>query len=480
MRLSPLTVLILLFIAGVLTLGGAALAYFGLRQVVLTSPIELPPPPQISNSGQPTATPSLSTAEGPVPTVAPNTDNVTPTLVSEAPTPEVPAVLPTWNDPKRVTILLLGVDQRPGEQGPFRTDTMIVLSVDPVRKTAAMLSIPRDVYLTIPDVSPPLTPNRINAANFIGDQIEYPGGGTALAVKTVSRLLGIPINRYVLVNFEAFNTVINALGTAQVCPQERIFDDAYPDYNTYGTITVEFQPGCQELDATRLLQYARVRHNAGDDFGRARRQQEVIRAVREKALSLGGVSALMGRAPEIWNALASNIKTDLTFDEVVALASLAQDITDIKSEVLLLRQEGQGQLLLSTLPSGEQVLSPIAEEVSALVGTLFSGGIGAPPGADWASENASIFVANGAFADGLAGRTRDQLVSAGFNVSNIGNQGGDFSYPKTEIHVYTGKMKTARALAALLGLEGTAIRAQTGGEPGIDIRLIVGEDLVGQ
>lgn len=474
MRFSPLFVLIIVILAMFVTAIAAVGTYLGVRQIVLQSPIELPPPPQLG-APRPTPVPLVaSTPTASAPEAQSTTLSATPQSLYEG------SAIPVWTDPKRLTILLLGVDQRPNERGPFRTDTIIVLSVDPVRKTAAMLSIPRDVWVKIPDISPPLSPNRINAANFIGDQLNYPpdGGGPKLAVRTVEALLGIPIHRYVLINFEAFRTVIDALGEVTVCPTERIYDDQYPDYETYGVITVEFQPGCQALDSTRLLQYARVRHNAGDDFGRALRQQEVIRAVRERALSLGGVAALISKAGAIWDSLAANIRTDLTFEEALALANLAQEITDIKSAVLTIKRQGEGgQLLYSTLPSGEQVLSPIAEEVFALVVRLFDSGTGAPAGSPIAAENARIYVENGAFVDGLAARMRDRLISAGFNVVEIGTLKSDFPYPKTEIHVYTGKMETARYLAQVLGLDGTAIRIETNAPVGIDIKLVVGQDM---
>jgi LCP family protein required for cell wall assembly len=471
MRLSPLFVLVIVILAMLVTAAAAAATYIGVRQIVLQAPIELPPPPQLG-APQPTAIPRV--ANTPAAQAQPTAVGVLPQAPADNST------IPVWTDPKRLTILLLGVDQRPGERGPFRTDTIIVLSLDPIRKTAAMLSIPRDVWVKIPDISPPLSPNRINAANFIGDQLNYPpdGGGPKLAVRTVEALLGIPIHRYALINFEAFRTVIDALGEVTVCPTERIFDDQYPDYETYGVITVEFQPGCQALDSTRLLQYARVRHNAGDDFGRAARQQEVIRAVRERALSLGGVTALIGKAGAIWDALAQNIRTDLTFEEILALASLAQEITDIQSAVLTIKRQGEGgQLLYSTLPSGEQVLVPIAEEIFALVVRLFDSGTGAPANLPMAAENARIYVENGALVDGLAARTRDRLIGEGFNVVEIGTLKSDFPYPKTEIHVYTGKMETARYLAQVLGLDGTAIRVESDAPIGIDIKLIVGQDL---
>ncbi|MCC7208123.1 MAG: LCP family protein [Anaerolineae bacterium] len=491
MRVSPLAFLVLILVVALLTAGGAVAVYLGVRQLVVESPIDLPPPPQVNGSGaananspratpvplvgQATATPTHAPNETPEPGETPASP------VNDGQTDAQPGALSAWSSPTRFTVLLLGIDQRPQEEGPFRTDTIIVLSIDPVRKRAAMLSIPRDVYVPIPGYEGTnYSPNRINTANYIGDLTEYPGGGPALAKRAVQALIGIPIDRYVLVNFEAFRIIIDALGPVEVCPQERIFDDNYPDTDTYGVITVEFQPGCQELDATRLLQYARVRHNAGDDFGRALRQQEVIRAVKDKALSLGGVSALIGQAGAVWDALRDNLRTDLTFDEIVQLASLGEGIGDIDSAVLSIRADNKGELLPSQLPSGEDVLTPVYEAVYDLVVRLFDSGTGGQGDPRASDENASISVLNGAGIDGLAGTTADRLRAVGFNVVNVANAEGVGLYGSSEIRVYSSKFSTARFLAETLGLDSVLIQAAQNGPPGVDIELIVGRDLAGQ
>lgn len=481
MRISPLLILVIVVVAVVVTAGAAAVAYLGVRQIVLESPIELPPPPQIGGlqatpSSLLASTPTASDADAtPASTPAPDGTPADPGNGGEpVSTPSVSA----WASPTRFTVLLLGIDQRPQETGPFRTDTIIVLSMDPVRRTAAMLSIPRDVYVPIPGYQgTAYSPNRINTANYIGDLTEYPGGGPALAMRTVQAMLGIPIHRYVLINFEAFETAIDAIGEVTVCPTERIFDDRYPDTDTYGVITVEFQPGCQALNSTRLLQYARVRHNAGDDFGRAMRQQEVIRAVRDRALSLGGVSGLIGQAGEIWEALRDNIRTDLSFDEILQLAALAQEIPEIQSAVLSIRTTEGGELLPSTLPSGEDVLSPVYEDIYALVVRLFDSGQGGQADPRAQEEGATLSVLNGAGIDGLAGTTADRLRAMGFNVVNVANAEGLGLYGTSEIRVYTSAFRTARYLAEVLGLENVLIQSASDGPEGVDIELIVGRDL---
>lgn len=474
---SPLGLLVTLAVALVVTVGAAVGSYIGVRQFVVDSPIELPALPQFNaanSTPRPTNAPPTPRPTTAAPDTTPAADSDSTRTATAVPTnSDVVAAPAAYTDPRRFTILLMGIDQRPGEAGPFRTDTMMILSLDPVRKTGAMLSIPRDTYVEIPGSKP----ERINAANQVGELIKYPGGGPALAKKAVERLLGIRIDAYVIVNFIAFETIINALGTIEVCPADRIYDKDYPATDSYATITVEFQPGCQELDATRLLQYARVRHDGGGDVGRSQRQQEVIRAVRKKVLSLGGVSALLSKATDVYGAMKDNIKTDLTFEQIVQLAQTAQGIDNIQSAVLDVKTAKGGQLLTSTLDNGDQVLVPVYEEVYALVGTLFNPTRGGVGDAQASAEGATLRVLNGTGTAGLAGTTSTKLSDLGFAVVETGNADEQGSYGRSEIRVYTGKINTARFLAQSLGLDGTAIVESTDGPPGVDIDLIIGKDL---
>jgi len=312
-----------------------------------------------------TATPAFAIEVTRVPTLgAPEQENdETPT--AEAPSVDVAAaeVAPASIDPRRVTVLLMGIDQREGEEGQFRTDTMMVLSLDPVGKTGAMLSIPRDLWVSIPGTS---TQSRINTANFIGDNpdLNYPGGGPALAMLTVEKLLGVRIDHYVLVNFDAFTTFVNTVGSIEICVQERIDDPKYPD-GSYGFNPIVIEAGCQQMDAERLLQYARTRATPGGDFDRANRQQEVILAVRDKILSAGGVTALLGDSLNIWESLSTNIRTDLTLDRAVELALVATEINDIRKGTI-----STGEVLEGMGDDGSQVLIPIQTDIFALVADL--------------------------------------------------------------------------------------------------------------
>ncbi len=351
----------------VVAVAASAFAYTFVRDraVELDRVLELPNPPQL---GRPVAQAVPTTTPPPTPTSSAATPADQPNAqATAAPTaPAEEALLGTWQDPRRVSVLLLGIDQRKGEEGTFPTDTIILFSLDPVGKTAAILSIPRDLWVEYPGLG---RSGRINGANIIGDEINYPGGGgPAYAVKTVENLLGIRIQYYVLINFEVFYALVDAIGPIEVCPSQVIHDDQYPD-GSYGYMTVHFDPGCQELDAERLLQYARVRH--GDDqgdIGRAARQQEVILKIREKVLSVGGISALLPQMTTLWESLQDNIRTNLSFEEMVRLARTAEEVPEGE---IRRAQISFGEVFLGTSPEGDDVLIPIASDIRLLIEDLF-------------------------------------------------------------------------------------------------------------
>lgn len=503
MRIGSWLLVFVVMLSMVLTAGAAALAYVTVRDFVVNSPVALPTLGTIGNFGSDTVVTVAAPTHPPAPsataTTAPSstsTPTVVPVGVTAAATTAgsavgtaalpvavtlTPVASPTTDlallVPTRVTVLLMGTDHRHGEIGPANTDTMIVLSLDPIRKTAAMISIPRDTFMQIPG----FVADRINTAMSRGDSIDYPGGGGKVSIKTASALLGIPIQHFFILNFDVFTSVIDAVGPVQVCPQAAIHDSNYPD-GSYGIITVDFPAGCQNLDGTKLLQYSRVRHNAGDDFGRAARQQEVIRAVRDKVLSLGGVTALLGKAGPLWASIQSNVKTDMTFDEMLQLGQLGLSIPKENFSSVVLSDRG-GYYLDSKTPAGEDVLSPIYENIHKLVGQMFS----APPGHPITDQNLSVTptsgpaviqVANGAGVSGLAAQVTATLRAQGFTVLDPKNADTLGGYAKTVIKVYTGNFDTARKLAQRLGVDATAIIPGSQPSAGVDIDVILGADAV--
>lgn len=421
---------------------------------------------------------------------------VAPTLppAGPTPTPDPLADAPIWRDPRRINILLLGIDERSAVQEAepaFRTDTIMIISIDPVGKTAGMLSVPRDLWVTIPG----FTQDRINNANYLGDINNYPGGGgPALAAATIRENLGVPIDYYVRVNFEVFITTVNTLAPSgvQVCPQTAIDDPTYPD-EAFGTISVHFDAGCQRLDAVRLLQYARTRKTENGDFDRALRQQEVLQSFRDEVLSVGGLTNALLQAPTLFGQLGDNIETNLSLEQILSLARLAGEIPreSIRADVIDFRHASPG----STPDGTKQILIPRQQDMVPLIDYVLYG-IGEPPAEGTAdsgtvaveelsiaelrtraeAENATIVVFNGGNIPGLAATTREWLVGRGVSVAEVGNLPNALGDPTT-IRDYGSKPYTARYLAALFGLPLDRIVAGNDGLTTADVMVVAGPDI---
>ena len=276
--------------------------------------VELPPTPteeavayvdDLAETPEPT--PGLGT-----PTHPPRTPR--PTL-----TPDLTKQLP----PGRVNILLLGVDGRAIDPNtPARSDTLVLFSVDTIKKTAGILSIPRDLLMTVPGFGV----RKVNAAYAIGEFNKLPGGGQALAVQTVSRFLtknmggSVPIKYYLTINFDGFEKVVDTLGGININVPEEIDDPNYPT-PWFGTEHVHFDAGWQHMDGATALKYARTRH-ADSDFGRIARQQQVILAMRQKALGLN----LLPQLPGLIDQFAGMVETNMDFNTQMGFAQLAASL----------------------------------------------------------------------------------------------------------------------------------------------------------
>lgn len=271
----------------------------------------------------------------------------------------LPETVPDWSHKERVNIVLLGVDQRPGEDGPWRSDTMIVVTVDPKSMTAGALSIPRDLYVEIPGYGE----QRINMAHFLGDAYDYPGEGPGLAMKTIEYNFGIPVHYYIRVNFQGFREMIDYLGGITIDVEEEIWDYRYPD-GQYGYSTVHIPAGVQVMNGRMALQYARTRHG-GSDFDRLRRQQQVLMATREKALRL----ELIPRIPLLASTLGHTVKTDLQVGEVITLAQIA---TQIDAEDIRFAVIDEKMTVPMVLDNGADVLFPERDKIRELMEEIFS------------------------------------------------------------------------------------------------------------
>ncbi len=289
---------------------------------------------------------------------------VTQTAIVLAPTP-APVYQP-WEGTDRVNILLMGIDRRPGESFVSRTDTMMVISVDPQTQTASMLSIPRDLYVDIPGYGQ----DRINTAFVYGamnsNDIETNYlDGAVLSMQTVAYNFDIPIDHFVLVDFSAFTRTIDLLGGLDLNVPYTIDDPYYPDMN-YGYDPLYIPAGLQHFDGQQALKYARTRH-ADTDFNRAARQQQVLLGVRQKALGMG-VTEMLRQAPAIYREIDSGIRTDMGLEQLLRLATTGSDIAseNIQSAVL-----DQSYLTSYLTPGGASVYLMNPDLVMPLIRSLF-------------------------------------------------------------------------------------------------------------
>jgi LCP family protein required for cell wall assembly len=223
----------------------------------------------------------------------------------------------------------MGIDRRPGESFISRTDSMMVISVNPQEQSAVMLSIPRDLYVTIPGHGN----DRVNTAFVYGSAGGNPAAGAALAMRTLEYNLGMPLDHYILVDFGAVIRGIDTLGGIDLTVPYDINDPEFPDMN-YGFDPLYIPAGYQHMDGLTALKYARTRH-VDNDFGRAARQQQVVMAIRDKALGLGIVD-LLSRAPDLYQRVDEGIRTDLSLQQLVQLAQTASAVSsdNIRNEVL--------------------------------------------------------------------------------------------------------------------------------------------------
>ena len=380
--------------------------------------------------------------------------------------------LPRWNGTERVNLLVMGIDQRRGEQGPWRTDTMLVLTIDPVTMSGGMLSIPRDLWVPIPGYEE----GRINTAHYLGEVYDYPGGGAALAAKTVQYNFGVPIHYYARVNFTAFEQLVDQIGGIDVYVEEEIADSLYPD-EAYGFDPLYIPAGWQHFDGEMALKYARTRHTSGGDFDRAKRQQQVILAVFEQVTRLDLLPQLAARAPELWKTLQDSVVTDLALDQIIALAQLASEVNpeNIRYSVV---DEHYTQFWKT--PDGQEVLIPVRERIRELRDYIFTAETSLPQQADDPStrleaEAAAVEVLNGTTMEGLASLTAEYLQQQGLLVTSTGNADRS-DYPESLVIVYTGKTYTGEYLARFLGLPLTAVVHGADPNAEYDISIILGSD----
>lgn len=277
------------------------------------------------------------------------------------PVPDVQVTPIPWDGKSRISILLLGLDYRDwvARKGAPRSDTMILVSIDPVTRQVSMLSIPRDLWVEIPGFGH----NRINTAYMFGESSRLPGGGPALAIRVVEDLVGVSIQYYAVVDFSTFEYLIDEIGGIDVLVTERL------KISPIGRMSFYLDPKAHHLDGAQTLAYARVRKASGGDFGRAQRQQQVAFAILDKVVGAEMIPTLVAKAPKLYQKLSSGIITNLSLEEMISLAWLATSIPkeDYHRGVIA----PPNMVGFYTRPDGAQVLRAVTDQIRVLRDQLF-------------------------------------------------------------------------------------------------------------
>lgn len=263
---------------------------------------------------------------------------------------------------RTLNVLLLGSDRRPNEP-VWRTDVMMTAFLDAANGRAAVLSLPRDLYVNIPTRGW----DRLNIADFWGEYTKYPGGGPGLMKRVVAENFGIRIDKYARVDFEGFKKIIDTLGGIDVNVPCALEDDFIDASAPSGFRHFAVDAGLRHMDGETALMFVRQRHNTGD-ISRAQRQQRVVSALREKIVSPN----ILPKIPALYQQLQDAVQTDFgTLD----LPGLIQIGANVKPDNIRGRVIDETMWYFWTTPDGKSVLVFDKARVRAAVDDLFN----APP-----------------------------------------------------------------------------------------------------
>jgi LCP family protein required for cell wall assembly len=351
-------ILAVLCAVSVLVWGGVALAILGRRAAAPSVS-----PPLSFYAPTPTLSPTWVTAQPTATETASPTPASTPTLM---PTPLVtPTVTPVVDDADLVigddviVVALLGTDIE-DKASIWRTDSILLLFVQPATRQIAMLSLPRDLWVFIPAHES----NRLNTVDALGERTGYPGGGPALLDKTLRHNLKLRIDHYVRVNLLGFIRIVDAMGGVTVNVEKPI-TDSFPDPYTHETMTnITLSEGPHYMDGRLALSYCRSRMTT-DDFDRSRRQQQVLLALWRKVFTWDTLI----QAPTLWAEFNDSFETDLTMVDAVQLAYVAWGIgpDNVRTRNLDYRVARPWRT-----PRGAQVLLPQTKEIDQIILDLLS------------------------------------------------------------------------------------------------------------
>ncbi len=392
------------------------------------------------------------------------------------------ATLPDWGKKERVNLLLLGVDSNPArlEQGdPPLSDTMIVVSIDPLNKQVGMFSIPRDLLVMIPG----LGEEKINAAYSNGSMSDITGPGLVQA--TIEYNFGIPIHYFAEVELQGFEKIIDTIGGVTIDVAAPIKDDVHPGEG-FNTTRVYFPSGLQHMDGATALRFSRTRYD-DNDFARGNRQQQMLMTLREQAVQLN----LITKANELLQDLGGAVRTDLSPTETLQLAKLGTEIKGTDIHTYNLRDattdqfDDRGFYLIPDWTAIRRIVSQMIPEASASPSPARS----TSPSTDTqqrdrqtedagqADLQARVLVQNATNIDGLAGNAAGKLQEAGFPSVSAEQSPETGSHPTSLIINYAASDATVQRISELLGIPATYIQQGDSSLAGeYDVVIVMGDD----
>lgn len=387
----------------------------------------------------------------------------------------------------RINIMLLGMGGE-NHDGGYLTDTMMVASLKPSTKQVSLVSIPRDL------TAPVSGWRKINSINAYAEK-ENPGSGSDVTTKAVGELFQIPITYYVRVDFSGFERIIDEIGGVEVDVENEFDDYTYPvkgrednpDY--YSRFEhLHFDTGLQKMDGSRALKYARSRHALGpegSDFARARRQQLLLEAVKDKLLSR---QTLLN--PVVLSKLLTEFNKDVSTNintwEMIRLWDLFKDTKRDQIINKVLSDAPDGYLVSGKGQDGAYILTPRSgnfSEIKNMVQTIFETNSVSPEEiVEPIADSAKVFIANGTWVAGLASKTSTTLTEYNFKTSGTGNA-IERNYEQTVIYDLSAGEKN-ESLTALKKLTGATqafnspawLEEYKSGEKESDFLLILGTD----
>lgn len=392
------------------------------------------------------------------------------------------------NDNGRTNILLMGNggSNHPGGQ---LTDTNILFSFNQSNSQAALVSFPRDLYTKIGKSN---ESNKLNYAYAYGEMNQLStGGGGAVAKETISQISGVPAHYYIIVDFVGFKELVDALGGVTVNVEKAIDDPNYPkdyfDSNGEYHKTDAFSPfhlaaGAQKLDGTTALKYARSRESTSD-FDRASRQQKLLVAIRDKALSLGVLSNPK-KVVDIINILGNHLHTDMNVTEIKELVSISKNLSmeNIKREVV---DNGQGGLLVVDTSLGGYYLRPkdgTFKAIQELVRNIFNSGSGGSDTKEVAGATTSIRgdgrieIDNGSGKTGEARRVAPLLRQKGLTITEL--KTSSETRQDTILYDYTSGQNQLSVQSIKAVVPNATVIIRSDGPANLDFKLILGKDYI--